>query len=70
VVLLRTFWSKTTPQAFEYLDLHVKEWVLKENVKIVNANQSFGILEGKGGQKEPNIVLSVWYEKAEAPAPA
>ena len=63
MILLRTFFSKCTPQALEYLDMHVNEWVKKENVRIVLTNQTFGVIEGKGGQKDPNLFLNVWYEK-------
>ena len=49
VILLKTFFSKCTPQAIEYLDIHVNDWVVKENAKILSANQSFGVVEGKGG---------------------
>jgi hypothetical protein len=66
VILLKTFFSKCTPQAIEYLDIHVNDWIAKENVKIVNANQSFGVVEGKGGQKEPQLFINIWYEKAGA----
>jgi len=63
VIFLKTFFSKCTPQAIDYLDIHVNEWAAKEKARIVNANQSFGVLEGKGGQKEPNLFLTLWYEK-------
>jgi hypothetical protein len=63
---LRTFSSKCTPQALEYLDNHVNEW-LKEHsdISIKFTNQSFGVTEGKGGQKEPQLFVNLWYEKAE-----
>lgn len=63
MILVRTFFSKCTPQALEYLDMHVNDWITKENVKVVNANQSFGVIEGKGGQRDPNLFINVWYEK-------
>ena len=63
MIQLRTFFSKCTPQAMEYLDSHVNDW-LKEgnNVKVLFTNQSFGIVEGKGGQREPTLFLNIWYE--------
>lgn len=63
MILMRTFFSKCTPQALEYLDQHVQDWVLKEHAKILFANQSFGVIEGKGGQKDPNLFLNIYYEK-------
>ena len=65
MIYLRTFFSKCTPQAIEYLDQHVNEWVDKTKSRIVFANQSFGVIEGKGGQKDPNIFMNIWYEKAD-----
>lgn len=60
---LRTFFSKCTPQALEYLDQHVNDWVEAEEAKVVMTNQSFGAVEGKGGQREPTLFVSVWHEK-------
>ena len=66
MILLKTFFSKCTPQAIDYLDIHVKEWVEKENARIVDTNQSFGVIEGKGGQREPQLFITIWYEKGGA----
>ena len=65
MIYLRTFFSKCTPQAIDYLDQHVNNWVDQTKSRIVFANQSFGVIEGKGGQKDPNLFLNVWYEKGE-----
>ncbi len=62
---LRTFCSKCTPQALEYLDEHVNDWAEKENADIVMTNMSFGVIEGKGGQREPNLFMNIWYKKSE-----
>ncbi|MHC4715329.1 MAG: hypothetical protein ACYTAN_19005 [Planctomycetota bacterium] len=62
---LRTFFSQCTPQALAYLDEHVNEWLGENNAKVLFTNQSFGIIEGKGGQKQPTVFVNVWYEKAE-----
>jgi hypothetical protein len=63
VINLRTFFSKCTPQALEYLDQHINEWIEGDNIKVFQTNQSYGIVEGKGGQKEPTLFVNVWYEK-------
>ena len=65
MIQVRTFFSQVTPQALEYLDTHVNDWLAENNVKVIFTNQSFGIVEGKGGQKQPSLFVNVWYEKAE-----
>ena len=62
MIKVRTFFSKCTPQALEYLDQHINDWLEGENLKVFHANQSYGIVEGKGGQKEPTLFVNVWYE--------
>ncbi|MCD6405564.1 MAG: hypothetical protein J7M19_07035 [Planctomycetes bacterium] len=63
MIKLKTFFSKCTPQAIDYLDEHVNDWLEANKVKIVFTNQAFGIVEGKGGQKEPQLFVNIWYEK-------
>jgi len=65
MILLRTFFSKCTPQALEYLDSHVNDWIKANNPTIRFTNQSFGVVEGKGGQRDPQIFVNVWYEPSE-----
>ncbi len=62
---LRTFFSQCTPQALEYLDEHVNDWLAEKKAKVIFTNQSFGIIEGKGGQKQPTVFVNVWYEETE-----
>lgn len=64
MIQVRTFNSKCTPQALEYLDQHVNDWLKSSGAKFVSASQSFGTVEGKGGQREPNLFINIWYEKA------
>lgn len=59
---LRTFFSKCTPQAIDYLDGHVNDWMKENKPKVIMTNSSFGVTEGKGGQKEPQLFINVWYE--------
>jgi hypothetical protein len=65
VILLKTFFSKCTPQAIEYLDQHVNEWIQKHNAKVVHSAMTVHVVEGKGGQKEPNLFMNVWHEPSE-----
>lgn len=65
MILLKTFFSKCTPQAIDYLDQHVNEWIHKNNAKVVHSAMSVHVIEGKGGQKEPNLFMNVWYEPTE-----
>ncbi|MCD6405046.1 MAG: hypothetical protein J7M19_04410 [Planctomycetes bacterium] len=63
MIKLKTFFSKCTPQAIDYLDQHVNDWLEANKVKVVMTNQSFGVVEGKGGQREPQLFVTLWYEK-------
>lgn len=65
MILIRTFSAKCTPQALDYLDTHINDWVKETNPTIKMTNQSFGSVEGKGGQRDPQLFVSVWYEPAE-----
>lgn len=65
MVKLKTFTSKCTPQAIEYLDQHANEWIEKTKAVVKNSTMSFGVVEGKGGQKEPLLFINIWYEVAE-----
>lgn len=65
MILVRTFNSKCTAQALEYLDSHINDWIKANNPSIKMTNQSFGVVEGKGGQKDPQIFVNIWYEPAE-----
>ena len=59
---VHTFMSKTTPQALEYGDQHINEWLAKHGVKVVFVNQSSGTIEAKTGARESVLFINVWYE--------
>ena len=64
MIKLRTFASKCTPQALEYLDEHVNDWIDETGAQVKFANQNFGVVEGKGGQRDPHLFINIWYEPA------
>ena len=59
----KTFFSKCTPQALDYLDSHVNDWLAAKHGKLIYTNVNTGEVEGKGGGKEPTIFVNVWYEE-------
>jgi hypothetical protein len=65
---VRTFMAKTTPQALEYGDQHINEWITKENAKINFVSMATGQIEAKMGAKETVLFINVWYEKQGAPS--
>jgi hypothetical protein len=64
---VRTFMSKTTPQALDYGDQHINDWIARDKPKVVFVNQSTGQVEAKMGAKETVLFINIWYEKPDEP---
>lgn len=68
MIHVKTFAAKCTPQALDYMDQHINDWVKATRAAIVFATQSFGAIEGKGGQREPQLFINIWYEATDGEA--
>jgi hypothetical protein len=56
----RTFHSKLTDSAFEYMNNQINEWLDRnENITVKFANSTIGMYEGK--HTEPHVILTLFY---------
>ncbi|MHC4456630.1 MAG: hypothetical protein ACYS0I_05975 [Planctomycetota bacterium] len=60
ITSVKTFFTKLSPGAMEYLDEQISEW-LQQNpgIRIHRTNITTGDVAGKN--VEPNIIITVWY---------
>ena len=56
----RTFHSRLTTSAMEFMDQQINEWVdSHEDIEVKFCTSTVGPVEGK--RTEPNLIVTVWY---------
>jgi len=64
---VQTFLGKVSVEGLHHMDNHINEWLSRNEVTPIYVQQSFGSdLCHDGRNQEPIIVMSIWYEPAEA----
>jgi len=65
VTKVQTFMGKANLDGLHQMDDHINAWLRRHKVTPIHVNQSFGSERHHGGNEEPVVVISIWYEKEE-----
>ena len=64
---MKTFMGKVTPQAVNYLNEHVNEWLDESGAKVWYVESVFGEAPiGMSGAREACLFINVWYNEGKA----
>lgn len=59
---VRTFVGKCNMDGLHHMDDHINEWMTRNHIVPINITQTFGEERHHGGNCEPVVVTSIWYE--------
>lgn len=59
---MRTFVGKCNMEGLHQMDDHINEWMKRSSIEPIHVKQTFGEERFHGGNSEPVVIVTVWYE--------